>query len=899
MNATIVVPVYNALEFARACIESIYRARTSMAFEVIVVDNGSSGDVQEWLAVESARHANFRFLRFEAALGFPRAVNEGARVARHDLLVVLNSDTLVYDDWLDMLASTLDQDRVALAGPMTNHCGHAPQIDDATEAMDPTQAREHATAIHHRAPLNEPQRLVFFCAMVRRSLWLELNGLDEAYSPGNFEDDDFCLRARLAGYRLAVARNVFVFHHSGRTFGENLVEHAETLARGQLLFCARAAAWSKGPPAAVPRDSIHDLVVIIPVPTGWMPGLRDSLASLANQTVTGFDVIVISSDHPPSSGVGSLPFQVIHNEGNLPALLNAGITAAKGRRVAFLPAGDVYFPFHLEILANAPADAAYTAWSVAAGDLRGVVRVDQSATERLHTGDWAPLAGWMHRAPPLFDESLDVFCGWDWIMRLKARPQYLPRVTCEKQVRACSSQEARRVMELHPVTTEWRQHERRRFLAAVESGCWERKLVMEQNPVERRARRMIGSKNPHLDLRELELAKARFTNSVPRPSAVGSKPAIVLFSIIHWTDLFQRPHHFARGLAARNHRVFWVDVRLKAPALASAENLTAEIEPGLHYLELPSAAGDLYQLTWHPAVLDAMEAAFAALHLGPAIQLVNFPKWTPLVLRLRDRFGWPIVYDCLDDQQAFGELHPGNEPQLEESLIRESAVVVTCARTLYQRHRSHPNTILIPNAADFDVFGDAASAGLLSHLPRPVIGFFGALSDWLDLDWIRESAARFPQWSFVYIGRVGFSSREMRGRWAEATSAPNIHVIAQQDLPSLAAFLAQFDVCTMPFRDLPITRSMNAVKIFEYLAAGKPVVARDLPETRPLADLGLIDVYHSLENSFCLLAQAVATGGRDELIQARRAFAAENTWTHRIDQITSAFGRLPPAPPRP
>ena len=133
---------------------------------------------------------------------------------------------------------------------------------------------------------------------------------------------------------------------------------------------------------------------------------------------------------------------------------------------------------------------------------------------------------------------------------------------------------------------------------------------------------------------------------------------------------------------------------------------------------------------------------------------------------------------------------------------------------------------MIPNAADFGIFNGAASRGLLDHLPRPVIGFFGALADWLDLDWVAESARRFPSWSFVYIGTEGFAREQTRERWRTATSASNVHVLPQADLATLAGYLAQFDVCTMPFQDLPITRSMHAVKIYEYLAAGSMLFRR-------------------------------------------------------------------------
>ncbi|MGA3201286.1 MAG: glycosyltransferase, partial [Bryobacteraceae bacterium] len=638
---------------------------------------------------------------------------------------------------------------------------------------------------------------------------------------------------------------------------------------------------------------IRDLVVIVPSPRGHTEELRDSLASLANQTVTGFEVLVVSpADLSPADFPNSPKFTTMFRQGKLAALLNAGIAAARGRRIAFLPAGDIYFPFHLEVLANRASEAVYSAWSVSFGDGRGAPRLDQAEPEKLSAGDWAPLVCWMHAAPPLFDESLDEFCGWDWVLRLRARPLYVRRVTCEKTARSASAVEAARVIAAHPADGPACEWDRKRFVAAVGSGLWERKLIGAGNLMERRARQMLDNLKLREKQRELADAKERLLNSASTAAAV-ERPAVLLFSIIRWTDLTQRPHHFARGLAARGIPVFWIDVQLKAPKQLHGGNLSIEIEPNLFYVELPGTEADLYRMEWNPATLDAMTAAFAALGVTEAIQLVNFPKWTPLVLRLRERFGWPIVYDCLDDQQAFGGLYPGNAPELEPQLIRESKVLITSGHTLYTRHQpNHPDAMLIPNAADFDLFAGARPSGRFNHLPHPIIGFFGAFSDWLDLDWIGESARRFPKWSFVYIGREGFASSEAAKQWRRVVSASNIHVINQVDQPTLAAHLAEFNVCIMPFRDLAITRSMNAVKIFEYLAAGKPVLVPDLPETRPLAELGLITVYRSHEDSFRLLSE-VAIGAEDAgLVLRRRRFAADNTWNRRVDDLAAAIDRL-------
>jgi len=157
------------------------------------------------------------------------------------------------------------------------------------------------------------------------------------------------------------------------------------------------------------------------------------------------------------------------------------------------------------------------------------------------------------------------------------------------------------------------------------------------------------------------------------------------------------------------------------------------------------------------------------------------------------------------------------------------------------------------------------------------------------LDWIEKVARLFPHWSFVYIGREGFARPETFKRWKEATSGANIHVIPQVNLNKLAAYLAEFDVCTMPFLDLPMTRIMNAVKIYEYLAAGKDVVVPDLPEIRPLAERDLIATYRDHEGSFRLLDQVNRKSSTPLEIGERQAFAAQNTWAHRVAELIAKF----------
>jgi glycosyltransferase involved in cell wall biosynthesis len=291
------------------------------------------------------------------------------------------------------------------------------------------------------------------------------------------------------------------------------------------------------------------------------------------------------------------------------------------------------------------------------------------------------------------------------------------------------------------------------------------------------------------------------------------------------------------------------------------------------------------------AILDCMSAALrqtaSAYGVGSAVSLVNYPRWQPLVSRLRERFGWKIVSDCLDDNRAFSGLYQTVLSSFEDRLVDSADRLITSSLVLQERLKPKPS-LLLHNAADFDLFSSTTSEGHLQHLPRPIVGFFGALADWLDMPLIHQVAEHFPDWSFVYIGPHTFSRSETEVEWMRFTDLPNITVLPQMGPRTLAAHLAEFDICIMPFLDIPATRTMNPVKLYEYLAAGKPTISRDLPEVRHLAEScpeGLIKLYTTPRQFFDCLNSVLANDTR-ELREQRRSFARENDWDQRVDELS-------------
>jgi len=908
---SIVIPVYNALEYARRCLESVYQAATRVEFEVIVVDNGSAPEVAAWLSSEMQRREALTVVTYDRPLGFPKAVNEGVRAAKHGFLVLLNSDSAVTDWWLDGLVEAIETDaRIGLASPVTNQCGPGRQL----VASRPESGSRHPL-------IDEPRLLFFFCVMIRRELWQAMGGLDEIFQVGNYEDDDFCLRARMAGWRFFINPNVFIFNEESKTFEENQIDHEEWLFRNEKVFLEKASRVSRSPaPLAYAKCEAPPTSVIVAVAAGTKGRVADSLASLANQTVTGFEAVIVSTHELVLPKLPHLTVRHVRvpetSQCNAGHLWNAGIEAARGSFLAYLPAGDIYLPYHLEILhgllAEKSCDAAYTGWGVAihrAGKVRRAAVTNwEGRLDRLIRGPWAPLLCWMHHRSFVpekgFRDDLASFTEWDFALRLSrtAKVWFEPGVTCERNrwtddVRE-SPADAESVMNAFPVSTEAARQERDEFLDALKSGIWEETLLAERRELEQRARRVrrLLNKKSTLQTDALALHEARRRLDDVNAVQVASQPTpgtldFIFLSTLRWADLTQRQHHFATGLAKRGYRVFWADVSLMPASGFTGTIVPRKVADNLFEIHLPGFGGDIYHFVWNRAVLELMTGVMDQLRkacgIGQAIQLVNFPGWTPLAKSLRQRFGWPILYDCLDDQNAFSELFGQAGVAAYETEITQTCDFLTASgHNLHEmKLRLRKDAVLIRNAADYTCFSAASADRLLDGFPHPIIGFFGAFADWLDSDWVAEAGRRFAAWTFVYVGSETFAREENRARWLTATSAPNVHVLPRADHPKLSAYLSQFDICIMPFQDLPITRSMHAVKIYEYLSAGKHVVVPALPETKPFAEAELLFTYENHEQSFRLLEKLACEPPSTEQIMARKAFAAANDWSERIDRL--------------
>jgi len=231
----VVVPVHNSLHHARRCLESVVRA-SDVPYHLYVVDDGSDSHTAEQLREMQRRHGeHLTLLRNREPIGYLKSINQGIAEGHQPQVVLLNSDVVVAPKWLSRLLYPFEGDpSVGVINPVSNWANwtRIPFPPGATLRSGADFVWE--AGVGHYADIYNASA---FCFAVRRSLFDEIGLFDEAYSPGYWEETDFCMKALARGYRVVVNLRSFVYHFGWGSFqseGRN-----EWLERNRQLFLER------------------------------------------------------------------------------------------------------------------------------------------------------------------------------------------------------------------------------------------------------------------------------------------------------------------------------------------------------------------------------------------------------------------------------------------------------------------------------------------------------------------------------------------------------------------------------------------------------------------------------------------------------------------------------------
>jgi GT2 family glycosyltransferase/glycosyltransferase involved in cell wall biosynthesis len=414
------------------------------------------------------------------------------------------------------------------------------------------------------------------------------------------------------------------------------------------------------------------------------------------------------------------------------------------------------------------------------------------------------------------------------------------------------------------------------------------------SPMQRSVRRMLGKSVPAHQRTPQALLTGDATGQKWKEALGGGAAGaftVIVFPVIDWHFRIQRPQHLARELAAQGHRVLYLSTTFARGPAPTACRLLDSPAPNVHVLQLALSgpAPNIYEDVLSEAQALELAGSLAWLQqtceLGRLVSLVNLPFWRCVASRLPANL---VVYDCMDYHAGFST-NTGRMLDEEDALLRDCDLLVTTSARLagiMQQKAPGKRHALVRNAAEVAHFAVVPDKLALERDDRPVIGYFGAISEWFDMPLVTAAARTHPDWRFMLVGSTFGCDT------SQAKRLPNVEFIGEVPYADLPGWVHAFDVCTIPFIINELTSCTNPVKVYEYLSAGKPVVATRMPELEAIADQ--VYLADGIGQFVVQLEHAVDDARRGGRAAARSAWAREHTWQSRAAALSAAVAACTP-----
>jgi glycosyltransferase involved in cell wall biosynthesis len=342
--------------------------------------------------------------------------------------------------------------------------------------------------------------------------------------------------------------------------------------------------------------------------------------------------------------------------------------------------------------------------------------------------------------------------------------------------------------------------------------------------------------------------------------------------------------HLVRHLAA-DRRVLWVNsiglrrprmtardlgrAARKAAAVAFAPRRPARAAPPpfpiVQPIAIPMAEGDAARGLNRALIGGTVRRAARRAGLGRRVVWASLPSAVQALGALDED---AVVYYCGDDFGALAGVDHGIALAMEAELAARADLILAASPALAARFPAH-KTRLLPHGVDPGLFG--APAPRPADLPEgPVAGFYGALAPWIDLELVAATARRLPGWRFLMIGPAQCDLSALDG-------LPNVTLAGERPHDALPGYAQHWTAGLIPFRDTPQIRACNPLKLREYLAAGRPVVATPFPALAPYA----AEVAVATDAEGFAAALEASRGDQPARAAARRLLVEGESWACR------------------
>ena len=355
-----------------------------------------------------------------------------------------------------------------------------------------------------------------------------------------------------------------------------------------------------------------------------------------------------------------------------------------------------------------------------------------------------------------------------------------------------------------------------------------------------------------------------------------------------WGGLPSSTQHVMRHLSD-SRKILWVNsIGLRKPRLNIADcgralqKLTSRNErrhrdptipgPGFTVLSpktIPAPATRLARFIAAALLQNQILRAMKKTGLHKPILWMSLPTASDLVGKLGEK---GAVYYCGDDFSALAGVDHLTVATREGELQHKADLIIAASERLAERFPA-PKTRLLTHGVDYQLF--SSSAPRACDLPddgKPIAGFYGSISEWLDLALLEQVVKRMPHWNFVLIGKAVVDTSAL-------SCLPNVHLLGPRQHHELPRYSQHWNASLLPFRDNAQIRACNPLKLSEYLAAGKPVVSTPFPALNPFRSL--ISVADSVDSMVEALEASVSLAGDDRFQTQSRSLVSSESWQSR------------------
>ena len=340
------------------------------------------------------------------------------------------------------------------------------------------------------------------------------------------------------------------------------------------------------------------------------------------------------------------------------------------------------------------------------------------------------------------------------------------------------------------------------------------------------------------------------------------------------------------GLPGLGHKDLWPRVARKLRSYAKLARRTEEGITVVSPASLPFFGSRAARAANRLLLKAQLRALMRLRGLREPVLWVAIPTAAEMIGELGESLVVYHVSDKYDENHMDHATDPSAIRRLHELAIERADLIFYSGRKLLEeaeggRERSH----LLEQAVDFGHWSRVGAKGEgalrvaeeMEKIPRPRLGYFGAIEPWLvDQELIRRAARERPEWQWVFIGN--------KSRGLEIEGLSNVHFLPPVAYAELPRYAAGFDVCVLPWEtERAFTSYGSAIKVREYLATGKPVVISPLPEYEHLGHV--LRIARSREDFFRLVEDALAEEGV-EGARARQAAVMDGTWDARAEWVS-------------